>query len=378
MSTLKYWDNVAGEWRYVTVPMAGQPVEHHFDNFSRGTTGTDADLVEMGRRTIPNPGAEVVVSAIFTGRVALGPATAPVQVSARVQISTDGGATWLNFEPSVVATSDQTEDEGAPLAAQGFFSGTPTGDVVVRVMTQRVLGSSGAASFRGDLSVDMSHGSPVVLDNRYARHGEIALNTHNVSAPLTSYPFGASYMPVSDAALGWPTQFGLVTTVRSSEDYNRQVFSQMQGSEVVLYERRWITSSASWAPWQGMSREWTPSFFGTGATLNSANWSVGRATYQLAGDVCHWQCEIQNVTGTAGDTAAWGFSLPITPVGVAHLPVGTGLRRSGGNRRACHVYQDGNSDRTMVYYSDLSDTFMTAAEQGNGWWMMFHGSYRIR
>lgn len=123
------------------------------------TTPANTDETAWGTEevTIPNPGREVTVQALLSGQASNFDRT-NTNARIKVQVSLDGGATWLDNEYGNETWHAQTNvNAGAALdrwnlLATALHKATPTGDIKVRARCQSA--SAAGANFEyGGISV---------------------------------------------------------------------------------------------------------------------------------------------------------------------------------------------------------------------------------
>lgn len=116
---------------------------------NRGTGIAEASPVaHAGVLTIPNPNRTVKIFALQAGSISKGPAVGvPLEIDWEIQISLDGGSSWSNDLEDVSSRIDNASmNNGGGCAAVGFLGGTPSGNIVVRLLTQRKDSQSGVVN----------------------------------------------------------------------------------------------------------------------------------------------------------------------------------------------------------------------------------------
>lgn len=112
----------------------------------RSTSASEGSMqAHSGTKTVTDPGYAVKVFAMQTVTVAKGPAVGEVEVAWKIEVSIDGGSTWTSGQ-SVTTSVPGSVDNAGGACAYGFVSGTPSGDIVVRLLSQRNDAESGSVN----------------------------------------------------------------------------------------------------------------------------------------------------------------------------------------------------------------------------------------
>lgn len=123
------------------------PVTMDYTTLTNDSAATLSTWEDWGTETISlaDPGLPIKVSAIFTGYTSA--PTGRRDCAARVLISLDGGSSFTSGGETFNNTGATDVRKGA-LSCQHYRTGTPTGNVVIKVqLNQNVLGTAGDVDF---------------------------------------------------------------------------------------------------------------------------------------------------------------------------------------------------------------------------------------
>lgn len=219
MSALKYWDDVAGEWKYVTVPLVGTPISYVT------ATGGATSIPSNNSNTYMS-GWTTIVGETSWVNATTGEITVPedgwylIDGGFRYDSGTPSGSrliTYIVVNGSLLLGSRNEIDSGNSSTPSLNPSGQTylaAGDKIA-ILVYQASGSTWNISLQG-ISVTRIPEAPVILDNRYAKTPGPWV-TPTLLNGWTQY--GSSFRPARYRIVGDEVQIeGLVKGSSASSD----------------------------------------------------------------------------------------------------------------------------------------------------------------